>query len=97
MGKTNNITRHNRNNYKHNVIKKVNKHIQHINDYDTEINYYTKGHWVKRTIITYTVVLLILENRIISDSQETDITNNTIDTNTQTHELINNSQETDYK
>ena len=37
---TNNITRHNHNNYEHNVIKKVNKHLKHINDYDTEINYY---------------------------------------------------------
>ena len=29
----NNITRHNHNNYEHNVIKKVNKHIKHINSY----------------------------------------------------------------
>ena len=27
---TNNVTRHNHNNYEHNVIKKVNKHIKHI-------------------------------------------------------------------
>ena len=32
---TNNITRHNHNNYEHNVIKKVHKHIKHINNYDT--------------------------------------------------------------
>ena len=28
----NNITRHNHNNYEHNVIKKVHKHIKHINN-----------------------------------------------------------------
>ena len=39
---TNNITRHNHKNYEHNVIKKVHKHIQHINNYDTEVNYYSK-------------------------------------------------------
>ena len=38
---TNNTTRHNHNNYEHNVIKQVHKHITHIN-YDTEINYYSK-------------------------------------------------------
>ena len=38
----NNITRHNHNNYEHNVIKRTNKHIKHINNYDTEVNYYSK-------------------------------------------------------
>ena len=38
---TNNITRHNHNNYEPNVFKTV-KHITHINDYATEINYYNK-------------------------------------------------------
>ena len=38
---TNNITRHNHN-YEHNVIKTVHKHIKHINNYDTEIVYYSK-------------------------------------------------------
>ena len=37
----NNITRHNHNNYEHNLIK-VHKHIKHINNYGTEINYYSK-------------------------------------------------------
>ena len=36
---TNNIARHNHNSYEHNVIKKVNKHIKHVNNYDTEITY----------------------------------------------------------
>ena len=39
---TNNITRHNHYNYEHNVIKKVHKHIKHINNYYTVINYYSK-------------------------------------------------------
>ena len=30
---TNNITKHNRNNCEHNVIKQVNNHITHINTY----------------------------------------------------------------
>ena len=38
----NNITRHNHNNYEHNVIKKVHKHIKHINNYDTDRNYHSK-------------------------------------------------------
>ena len=37
---TNNITRHNHNNYEHNVTKMINKHVRHINNYDTEIHYY---------------------------------------------------------
>ena len=39
---TNNITRHNHNNYENNLIKKVNKHIKHLDNYDTEINCYNK-------------------------------------------------------
>ena len=39
---TNDITRHNHNNYEHNVIKMVKIRIQHINNYDTEINCYSK-------------------------------------------------------
>ena len=39
---TNNITRHNHINYEHNVIKKLNKHITHINSYDIEISYFNK-------------------------------------------------------
>ena len=39
---TNNITRHNHNNYEHKTIKQANEHITHINNYDTELNYYNK-------------------------------------------------------
>ena len=45
---TNNITRHNHNNYEHNVIKHVHKHIKSINNYGTEINYYNKKSLNKR-------------------------------------------------
>ena len=44
---TNNITRHNHSNYEHNVMKKVHKHIKHINSYDTEINDYNKKSFNK--------------------------------------------------
>ena len=39
---TNNITRHNHNNCEHNIIKKVNRHITHINSYGAEINHFNK-------------------------------------------------------
>ena len=35
-------TRPNHNNYEHNVIKQLHKHIKHINNYGTELNYYNK-------------------------------------------------------
>ena len=47
---TNNITRHNHNNYEHNVITKVNQRIKHMNNYDTEINYYNKKSLNKKTL-----------------------------------------------
>ena len=54
---TNNITRHNHNNCEHNVIKKVNKHIKHNNNYDAGINY----HLIKRIVITFTMICQNLE------------------------------------
>ena len=37
---TNNFTKHNHNNYEHNVIKTVNKHIKHINNlYNDTFNF----------------------------------------------------------
>ena len=36
---TNNVTRHNHNNYEHNVIKKIHRHIKNIHNYGTEENY----------------------------------------------------------
>ena len=54
----NNITRHSHNNYEHNVIKQVNKHIKHISSY-TEINCYNEKHLITMIILTCTMVLLI--------------------------------------
>ena len=38
----NHITRHNHNNYERNVIKRINKHTKHINNYDAEVNHDSK-------------------------------------------------------
>ena len=45
---TNNITRHNHNNYEHNVIKQVHKQVKHISNYDTEVNNYCRKPLNKR-------------------------------------------------
>ena len=82
---TNNITRHNHNNYEHNVIKKVHKHINHINNYDTGINYYNKKSLNKKHYYNFyhgNFNFRKIEN--ISLTQQADITNNIIETNTQT-------------
>ena len=82
---TNNITRHSHNNYEHNVIKKVHKHIKHINNYDTEINYYNKKSLNKKQYYNFyhdNFNFRKIEN--ISLSQQTDITNNIIETHNQT-------------
>ena len=47
------ITRHNHNNYEHNVIKKVSKHIKHINNYDTEINHYDQKSLDKKSCYNF--------------------------------------------
>ena len=39
---TNDIARHNHNNFEHNVIKHVHKHIKNINNHGTELNYYNE-------------------------------------------------------
>ena len=86
---TNNITRHHHNNYEHIVIKKVHKHIKHINNYDTEINYYNKKPLNKEQYYNfyhYNFNFRKIEN--ISLSQQTDITNNIIETNTQTINFV---------
>ena len=88
---TNNITRHNHNNYEHNVIKKVNKHIKYINTYDTEIHYNSKkslnnNYYYK----LYNDIFNSRKTENISLSQQTDITNNTTEANTQTINYIDN-------
>ena len=89
---TNNITRHNHNNYEHNVIKKVHKHIKHINNYDTEINYYNKKPPNKKQYRNFyhdNFNFRKIEN--ISLSQQTDITNNITETNTETINYADNT------
>ena len=81
----NNIARHHHNNYEHNVIQKVNQHIKHISNYDTEINYYNKKSLNKKNYYNlYHDTFNFRKNEIICNSQQTGITNNILDTNTQT-------------
>ena len=81
---TNNNTRHDHNNDEHNAIKEVNKHIQHINNHVTEMNYFTKKSVnTKSDYNLYHDTFNFRKNAIISNSKQTDITNNIIDTNTQ--------------
>ena len=80
---TNNTTRHDHNKYEHNVIKKVHKHIKHIDNYDTEMNYYSKKSLTNENysnIYNDNSNFRKIEN--ISISQQTDITNNITETNT---------------
>ena len=89
---TNNTTRHNHNNYEHNVIKKVNEHIKHINNYDTEINGYSKKSLNKVNYQThYNDYFNFRKIENISLSQQTDITNNITETNTQTINHVDNN------
>ena len=74
---TNNITRHNHNNCEHIVIKKVNEHIKHINNHDTEMNYYSKKPLNKNNY--YNLYHDSFDFRKIENiplTQQTDITNN---------------------
>ena len=50
---TNDFTRHSHNNDEHNVIKKAHKHITHINNYGTEINYYNKKSCNKKNYYNF--------------------------------------------
>ena len=89
---TNNNTRHNHNNYEHNVIKKVHKHINHINNYDTGINYYSKESLNKKNYYNfYNYNFDFRKNENISPSQQTDITNNIPETNTETINHVDNN------
>ena len=86
---TDNITRHNHNNYAHNVIQKVNKHIKEFHNYDTEINYYNKISFNKKNhYYFYNDIFNFRKNEIISNSQQTDITNNIIETNIHEIQII---------
>ena len=89
---TNNITRHNHNDDEHNVIKHVHEHINHINNYDTEINYYSeKPHNKKQCYNFYhdSFNFRKIENTPLT--QQTDITNNITETNSQTITYVDNN------
>ena len=89
---TNNITRHNHNNYEHNVIKRINQHIKQINNYDTEVNYYSKKSLDKDNYYNFyndNFNFRKIEN--IRISQQTDITNSTTETNNQTITYVVNN------
>ena len=89
---TNNITRHNHNNYEHNVIKKVHKHIKHINNYGTEVNHHSKKSLGKKNCYNFCNDNFNFRKiKNIPLSQQTDITNNIIETNTQTINYIDNN------
>ena len=81
---TNNITRHIHNNYEHNIVKTVNAHIKHINNYDTEITYHSKKSLNNNNYNFYKDNLNFRKIENISISQQTYITNNLTETNTQT-------------
>ena len=85
---TNNTTRQNHNNYEHNVFKKVNRHMMHINNYDIGKITAIRNYLIKIIIKTFTLIPLSLENKIISNPQQTDITNSLIEINTQTANYI---------
>ena len=87
-----NITRHNHNNYEHNVIKKVHTHINHINNYDTEINHYSKESLTNNNYyIFFKANFNFRKIENISLSQQTHITNNITETNTETINYVDNS------
>ena len=89
---TKNITRHNHNNYEHNVVKMAHKHIKHIRNYDTEINYYSRTSFSKKNY--YNVYNDNFDFRKIENtslSKQTCITNNIIDTNTETINYAGNN------
>ena len=89
---SNNITRHNHNNYEHNVIKKVHKHIKHINNYDTEINYYNKKSVNKKQYYNfYNDTFNFRKIFSVSLTQQNDITNNINETNTQTINYVDDN------
>ena len=89
---TNSITRHNHNNYEHNVIKRINKHINHMNNYGTGVNYYSNKALNNNNYYNFyngNFNFRKIEN--ISLSQQTDITNNITETNTQTISYVGNN------
>ena len=74
------------------MIKQVHRHINHINNYDTEVNYYHKKSFNKKNYCNFyndSFDFRKIEN--IRISQQTDITNNIFETNTQTINYAGNN------
>ena len=89
---TNNIKRHNHNNYEQNVIKNIHKHVKHINNYDTGINYFSKKSLNKKKYYNfYNDYFIVRKIKNRSLSQQTDITNNITETNQHTINYIDNN------
>ena len=89
---TNTITIHNHNNYEHNVSNKVHKHIKHINNYCTEINYHNrKSHNKGQYSNFYHDNFNFRKIENISLTQQTDFTNNITETNNQTITYVVNN------
>ena len=78
---TNTITKHNHNNYEHNVIKKVNKHIKHINNLYNDTFNFRKIENISLSRQTY-IVNNITEtnNQTISYIDDNFLNNNNIAT-----------------
>ena len=86
------VTRHNHNNYEHNVVKKVHKQINNIINYDTGTNCYNKKSLNKKQYYNFyhdNFNFRKIEN--ISLTQQTDITNNITETNNQTITYVDNN------
>ena len=69
----------------------MNQHLKHINNYDTEVNHFSKKSTNKENCCNFyndNFNFRKIEN--ISLSQQTDITNNITETNTQTINYIGN-------
>ena len=89
---TNNTTIHINNNYGHNVIDTVNKHINQITNYDTEINHDNETSLNTTNYCNFyndNYNFRNIEN--ISLSQQTYITNNITETNAQTINYVDNN------
>ena len=67
----------------------MNKHIEHIDNYDIEVKYYNKKPFNKKNYHYFcNDTFNFRKNEIISNSQQTYITRNIIETNTQTTKYI---------
>ena len=79
---TNNVTRHN--NYEHNVTKNVHTHIKHINNYDNEVNYYSRKPLNnKQYYNSYNDNFNFRKIENTPLTRQTDITNDVIETTNQ--------------